>query len=79
MKKGYVKPVIEVEEFALNAAIAAGCDITVTLGPDSVPVCTEYEQEVYSLRSSTPIETPFSDENSCSCYLSSVGGTLTTS
>lgn len=81
MRKDYVKPMIEFEDFELNTAIAAGCTTTVSLGPgDSThPVCDEYNQSPFSLRrSSTPSDVTFY-EGSCGCYLSSVGSTLLTS
>lgn len=82
MKKAYVKPMVQFEEFELNTAIAAGCESTVSLGPGDAanPVCKEYDQSPWSLRgrASDPLDITFY-EGSCSCYLSSVGSTLLTS
>lgn len=79
MKKDYIKPVIEIEEFELNAAIAAGCTIIVNLGPgdETHGPCDKYSDgEDLNLqgRSATNFY-----ETTCSCYLSSVGGGLATS
>lgn len=85
MKKEYVKPSIEFEDFELNAAIAAGCQTVISLGPGdySNEVCDEYSQPesirpAYGIMGSTPQPLTFY-EGSCSCYLSSVGSTLLTS
>lgn len=81
MKKDYIKPIIEIEEFELNAAIAAGCDYHVNLGPgDSThEMCSyfkDYEWLGEGVRAVS--EGPFYD-GSCSCYLSSGGVALLTS
>lgn len=79
MKKDYIKPVIEIEEFELNAAIAAGCTTIVNLGPGDTTheTCDKYsggEDLNPKGRSATNFY-----ETTCTCYLSSVGGSLATS
>lgn len=79
MKKDYIKPIIEIEEFELNAAIAAGCANIVTLGPGDQEhqTCTEYGDGEGLLRNRSS-SNPFY-EDSCTCYLSAPGGPLATS
>lgn len=77
MKKDYIKPIIEIEEFELNAAIAAGCTNIVTLGPgdpEHQDVCDEYEGLLRNRSYSNPFY-----ETSCTCYLSAPGESLATS
>ena len=47
MKARYQKPMIEIEKYALDSAIAAGCQTVISLGPgdDIHPICDEYEPE----------------------------------
>lgn len=80
MKKEYVKPSIEFEDFELNAAIAAGCQTVISLGPGdySNEVCDEYSQPE-SIRPAYGIMGSNFYENSCSCYLNAGGSTLLTS
>lgn len=81
MKKDYIKPIIEIEEFELNAAIAAQCDYKVNLGPgdqtnETCSVFQGFEKLGEGVRAVS--EGPFYD-GSCSCYLSSGGVALLTS
>lgn len=83
MKKDYIKPIIEIEEFELNAAIAAGCTTKVTLGPGDANYdpCEEYIgfDELKMARSANRSgESPFV-EDSCSCYLTAAGEVLLSS
>lgn len=79
MKKDYIKPIIEIEEFELNAAIAAGCTNIVTLGPGDPEhqVCDEYDFGG-GLLMNRSYSNPFY-ETSCTCYLSAPGESLATS
>ncbi len=83
MKAGYEKPMLTVEEYELNTAIATGCDNTVSLGPMDYEykgtyytVCSEYDQGTYD--SESPENMNFF-EGHCSCYLSAGGETVFTS
>ena len=84
MKMGYEKPMIEFEEYELNAAVASGCTTTVTLAPEawvyngkSYGICEEYIQTLDVDGSVSNSGCWFKE--SCSCYLSSGNGTLLTS
>ena len=78
MKIVYEKPGFEIEEYELTAAIATGCSVIITMGPDEG--CPEYAQPYAVRRSaSEPTSVPFSTEYSCSCYPSASGSTLMTS
>lgn len=86
MKTGYIRPSIEFEDFALNSAIAAGCQEIVNMGPEDPSgqfnVCSDYIQPE-SMRPgfemmAEPVSGNFYKE-SCSCYLSAAGGTVFTS
>ena len=79
MKKTYVKPVIEIERYELDASIAANCGNIVTLGPGDYEdhVCEEFDNAfavaAYSARSSS---TSFYNGETgpiCDCYYSSGG------
>ncbi|MCD8381764.1 MAG: hypothetical protein LUC30_02425 [Clostridiales bacterium] len=81
MKVGYEKPMLTIEEYELNTAIASGCSIRVSLGPGEYydtdtgtyyTVCEEYDQGTYDS------VVNFYDD-SCSCYLSSGDSPLMTS
>ena len=85
MKREYVKPMIEIERYELDASIAANCGNTVTLGPGDYDdyVCKEFEDAFdvasYSARSAG---TPFYDGTTgpvCDCYYSSGGNGYFTS
>ena len=90
MKKSYIKPLIEIETYALNASIAASCGNKVTLGPETpgYEVCKEFEDafEVFAVIPGLGIQseiagTPFYSDGkaNCDCYYSSGGGLYFTS
>ena len=84
MKKAYVKPDLEYENYELDAAIATGCTYKVNLGPGDMQndTCSDYAQplsagRMRSAASDTIVGSFY--EGSCSCYLSAGGEGLTTS
>lgn len=81
MKAGYEKPMIEFEDYELNAAIASGCQTIISLGPGDdrygYEICKEYIPQTRA-RSLPPSATNFY-EQTCSCYLSAGDGTMFTS
>lgn len=83
MKARYQKPMIEIEKYALDSAIAAGCQTVISLGPgdDIHPICDEYEPDFGFVRNKQMLRTaPLNFyEDSCTCYLSAGVGTLMTS
>lgn len=76
MKKGYVKPTIEIEEFTINTAIAAGCASIISFGPGvyGYETCKEYIQEFSLARTANNFY-----EKNCNCYVNASGGALMTS
>lgn len=73
MKATYEKPMIVVEEYELNTAMATGCASVVSLGPEDheyngkyYTVCDEFKQEIF--RAESPAYMNFFEN--CSCYLS---------
>ena len=88
MKKIYSKPLIEIEDYELNASIASNCGSVITLGPEGIgvdegSVCQEFKDgyEVHSVIpglgiQSTANGTPFYEDGSakCNCYYSSGDG-----
>lgn len=80
MKKAYVKPVLELEMYTLNADIAGNCGNKVTLGPGIVQsngqiqsICDEFN-DPWAMALS--VDTSFYDENTgsaCTCYYSAGG------
>ncbi len=85
MKKGYEKPAIEIEDYSLTDAVAAGCTTTVSLAPEawvyngkSYDICEEYIQSI-ATENDVPSSSGAWFEGSCSCYLSSGNSTLLTS
>lgn len=89
MKKAYSKPLIEIEAYELNAAIAANCGKQVTLGPEAPgkTTCDEFKDawEVLSLIPGVSVQstggTPFYADGAanCDCYYTSGGGVYFTS
>ncbi len=83
MKNGYERPMVTVEEYELNTAIATGCDNKVSLGPYDYEyngtfytTCSEYDQGTFDSESPT-VANFFPD--GCSCYLSAGGEIVFTS
>ena len=84
MKKTYTKPLIEIEAYELNGAIAYNCGNVITLGP-GVPGSEKYTQceefKGSGFLSLTPeislnsADTPFYSDGAanCDCYYSSGG------
>lgn len=82
MKAGYEKPMIEFDEYELDAAIAAGCATTVTLAPfpyDGHAVCEEYAQPLSVFSRSGGNVDNWNDSTMCSCYYSSGDSPMLTS
>lgn len=89
MKKTYMKPLIEIETYKLNASIAANCGNVITLGPEAPgkTVCDEFKDafEVFAVIPGIGIQstggTPFYSDGSahCDCYYSSGGSVYFTS
>lgn len=85
MRSVYEKPSIEFEEYELNSAIATGCDLKVSLGPEMAgyAACKEYEDAfIESFGASTMSLDPVNQnfyQDVCSCYLSAGGQTVFTS
>ena len=82
MKAGYEKPMIVVEEYQLDTAIATGCGTIVDLGPEDheyngnfYTACSYFGEETFDAES--PAQMNFFEK--CSCYLSAGGGTVLTS
>lgn len=74
MKAGYEKPMLMIEEYELNTAIASGCSTIVDLGPEDhtyngtyYTVCSYFGEKSYD--SEDPAYMTFFEN--CSCYLSS--------
>lgn len=89
MKKAYIKPMIEIEAYALSASIASNCGNPVNLGPEAPgkTTCSDFEDafEVFSVIPGVGIQatggTPFYSDGAanCDCYYSSGGGVYFTS
>lgn len=82
MKAGYEKPMIVVEEYQLDTAIATGCQQIVDLGPEAheyngtyYTACSYFGEETFDAES--PAQMNFFE--TCSCYLSAGGATVFTS
>lgn len=82
MKANYEKPMIVIEEYQLDTAIATGCGTIVDLGPEGIwddgefhTACGYFEEETFDARD--PENMNFFE--TCSCYLSANGGTVFTS
>lgn len=82
MKAKYEKPMIVVEEYQLNTAIATGCQEIVNLGPEDQEyngtyyvACSYFGEETFEAES--PAHMNFFE--TCSCYLSAGGATVFTS
>lgn len=91
MKKTYTKPLIEIEAYELNAAIAANCGNVITLGP-GIPGSLEYRQcdefknsgflsMIPGLTIQSTGDSPFYADGAanCDCYYSSGGNGYFTS
>lgn len=88
MKKVYMKPYIEVEVYALDAAIAANCGQIVSMGPEApgYKTCDEFKDafEMFVLNpsiSTFSTEKPFYADGSagCTCYHTSADSSYFTS
>ena len=85
MKKEYQKPIIEIEVYQMDAAIAVSCSFKVSLGPEAPgkDVCAKFEDafEVTGVTTYASRGTPFYSDGSvnCDCYYSSGGGGYFTS
>lgn len=84
MKKKYIKPMVEIERYALDASIAANCGNVVTLGPGNSQnsTCKEFrgDEEVAMLAiGSTSFYEVGDGDTSCDCYYSSSGAGYFTS
>ena len=82
VKAGYEKPMIVVEEYQLDTAIATGCQVIVNLGPEDheyngtwYSACSYFGEETFDAES--PANMNFFE--SCSCYLSAGGDSVFTS
>lgn len=82
VKANYEKPMIVVEEYQLDTAIATGCQEIVNLGPEDhyyngkfYTACSYFGEETFDAES--PANMNFFE--TCSCYLSAGGGTVFTS
>ena len=82
MKANYEKPMIVIEEYQLDTAIATGCGTIVDLGPEAheyngtiYTTCSYFEEETFDAED--PANMNFFE--TCSCYLSANGGTVFTS
>ena len=80
MKKGYVKPMIEIEKYELNASIASNCRTTITIGPgdNNGYACEEFEDSwgdwsTWNARNSQVSFYDGVDGPACDCYYS-LGG-----
>lgn len=81
MKKTYIKPMLEVENFELNASIASNCATVVSMGPEAPghAPCKDYYDNVdepnepdfskFSLR----YNVDFWEKETCLCYYSASG------
>ncbi len=83
MRENYEKPMIMVEEYVLDTAIATGCQNIVNLGNTDheyngtyYTTCSYYKQE--EMESENPESMNFF-EDTCSCYISAGGETMFTS
>lgn len=77
MKKVYVKPVLEVEFYELDANIASNCSVVVTNGPavGNHSKCNDYEDpfEMSAARSTYSTQAynvQFYEDTNCDCYYS---------
>lgn len=76
MKKVYERPVVTIELYELNDAIAAGCVTIYTLYPTNpsdtsyTPVCYSDYETLSAAEAAASISTPFMNED-CSCYYGS--------
>lgn len=82
MKANYEKPIIVIEEYQMDTAIATGCGTIVDLGPEAhkyngkfYTACDYFGEETFDAES--PAHMTFFE--TCSCYLSAGGGTIFTS
>lgn len=82
MKVNYEKPMITIEEYQLDTAIATGCVTVVNLGPEDhlyngsfYPACSYFGEETFDAES--PAHMNFFE--TCSCYLSAGGDSVFTS
>ena len=73
MRGDYEKPMITVEEYHLNTAIASGCETIMDLGPEDheyngtyYTQCSYWEEEEFDENSAN-----MTFFENCSCYLSS--------
>ena len=80
MKKEYVKPLVEIERYKLDASFAANCGTDVTIGPrvDGVyEACSEFvdpwEVSSYGLQRSNGTSFYEPGLGQCDCYYSSGG------
>lgn len=77
MKKGYVKPSMEIEKYELNASIASNCGPVVTMGPGDFNhyVCEKFEGSfgTWSARSKGPSFYDGTDGPACDCYYTTGG------
>lgn len=82
MKANYEKPMIVIEEYQIDTAIATGCQTVVDLGPEDheyngklYTACSHFGEETFDAES--PAHMNFFE--TCSCYLSAGGSTVFTS
>lgn len=79
MKKEYIKPLIEIEAYELDAQIAANCGNIVNLGPEGPEpggvACSDYGDSYgpWALPRSSGISFYQSNLAGCDCYYSSGG------
>lgn len=81
MKKDYIKPIIEIEEFELNAAIAAQCTYPVNLGPGDAnnETCSDFNGYETLGEGVRAISEGSFYVGTCSCYLTAAGEGLLSS
>lgn len=77
MKKGYVKPSMEIEKYELNASIASSCGPVVTMGPgdEEGVVCKEFGDSFgpWKARSKGPSFYDGINGPACDCYYTTGG------
>lgn len=86
MKKGYTKPMIEIEKYELNASIAANCNQIASWGPSdpensSITACKEFPSDDWDVnmasyglsRTGTSFYDSETTTTTCSCYYTSGG------
>lgn len=78
MKKVYVAPTLEIEQYELDAGIASNCGIVVSNGPavGNHEQCKDYEDPfVMSVMALDAEEKPYNvqfyEDTNCDCYYSS--------